>query len=265
MRWFRRREPSPPAVQPSPSPMPAADPGDFRSHLPVGAEAHLRTAYIPQTTAAIFGTGSGFGGHPHLAPGVDHPVCPNCRQPMPLLAQLDLDSLPAAARPGGDGLLQAFYCDGAPDAQSNTQCDVDLEGWAAFSRASVVRLVPSTDGVATQSGRAHPARRVDRWEAYERDLPNWEEARELGMEYPDDFADVEGLEITKGGDKLGGWPAWVQSLEYPDCPRCGARMALVLQIDSEDNVPVMFGDVGTGHVTQCPAHPDVLAFAWACT
>lgn len=66
------------------------------------------------------------------------------------------------------------------------------------------------------------------------------------------------------GDKLGGWPAWVQGVEYPDCPRCGARMALLFQLDSEENVPWMFGDVGCGHVTRCPAHPDEVAFGWAC-
>jgi hypothetical protein len=56
----------------------------------------------------------------------------------------------------------------------------------------------------------------------------------------------------------------VQRVEYPNWPTCDARMGLVLQIDSEDNVPHMFGDVGCGHITQCPNHPEVLAFGWAC-
>jgi uncharacterized protein YwqG len=41
-------------------------------------------------------------------------------------------------------------------------------------------------------------------------------------------------------------------------------MHLVLQLDSDDSIPHMFGDVGCGHVTQCSEHPDVLAFGWAC-
>jgi hypothetical protein len=41
-------------------------------------------------------------------------------------------------------------------------------------------------------------------------------------------------------------------------------MCLVLQLDSQGNVPLMFGDVGCGHVTHCPEHPGVLAFEWAC-
>lgn len=66
------------------------------------------------------------------------------------------------------------------------------------------------------------------------------------------------------GDKLGGWPAWVQGVEYPKCIECGEPMDMLFQIDSEDNVPYMFGDCGTAHVTQCPTHPDVVAMGWAC-
>jgi hypothetical protein len=38
----------------------------------------------------------------------------------------------------------------------------------------------------------------------------------------------------------------------------------VFQIDSEDNLPYMFGDVGCAHITQCPEHKEVVAFGWAC-
>jgi hypothetical protein len=42
-------------------------------------------------------------------------------------------------------------------------------------------------------------------------------------------------------------------------------MQFVFQIASEDNIPYMFGDVGTGHITQCPEHKNQLAFGWACS
>jgi len=41
-------------------------------------------------------------------------------------------------------------------------------------------------------------------------------------------------------------------------------MGLVFQLDSEDSLRPMFGDMGCGHVTQCSVHPDVLAFGGAC-
>jgi hypothetical protein len=66
------------------------------------------------------------------------------------------------------------------------------------------------------------------------------------------------------GDKLASWPAWIQNVEYPNCPRCARRMAHLFQVDSEHNVPFMFGDAGCGHITQCPEHKEVVAFGWAC-
>jgi hypothetical protein len=42
-------------------------------------------------------------------------------------------------------------------------------------------------------------------------------------------------------------------------------MQMVFQINSEGNLPYMFGDSGRGHITQCPQHKDELAFAWACS
>jgi hypothetical protein len=173
---------------------------------------------------------------------------------MPLLAQLAIDTLPKDARPAGNGLIQAFYCDG--------DCEVDMEGWRPFSDGSVVRLVAGGPGAPSGAGRQHPSHRVERWDPREGDLPTWDEAAEHGIDYPDEYVDDD-VELAKGGDKLGGWPAWVQSVEYPDCPRCGNRMAYLLQIDSEDHVPIMFGDLGTAHVTQCRQHPNVLAFRWA--
>jgi hypothetical protein len=83
----------------------------------------------------------------------------------------------------------------------------------------------------------------------------------VGMKYVDALHETV---ASAEGDKLGGWPNWVQGAEYPKCPKCGTEMAFLMQIDSEDNVPYMFGDLGTGHITQCPTHRHVVAFGWAC-
>jgi hypothetical protein len=42
-------------------------------------------------------------------------------------------------------------------------------------------------------------------------------------------------------------------------------MALILQVDSEQTLPTVFGDMGIGHLTQCANHAAVLGFVWACT
>jgi hypothetical protein len=42
-------------------------------------------------------------------------------------------------------------------------------------------------------------------------------------------------------------------------------MDLVMQLESNEHLDFMFGDAGTGHITRCPEHREVVAFAWACS
>jgi uncharacterized protein YwqG len=197
--------------------------------------------------------------------------------------QLDLARLPAELEGRfGSGLLQLFYC---------TECD---GGWSsqAFDASQLVRVLHGPSGPTAQEPprdvELFPPRTIIGWDALT-DLPEPSEHEQLGLRYYWNFeaeilrveCDAVGLSAelpfseggddlpetiatAKAGDKLAGWPCWVQGVEYPSCPSCGQRMEIVFQLDSEDNVPYMFGDVGTGHITQCPQHLDVLAFAWAC-
>lgn len=130
-----------------------------------------------------------------------------------------------------------------------------------------------------------PAKRIVGWTRFI-DLPKPQEHDELGLKYNYDFKAgtvrlecselglvfdgirdqmlAENIANSELGDKLGGWPAWIQNVEYPNCPRCRQRMVHVFQVDSEHNIPFMFGDAGCGHVTQCPQHREIVAFSWAC-
>jgi uncharacterized protein YwqG len=65
-------------------------------------------------------------------------------------------------------------------------------------------------------------------------------------------------------DKLAGYPHWVQgNEECPACPTCGRTMnQLIAQLESDDNVPVLWGDVGSGYLVQCLEHKDQVAFFW---
>lgn len=218
---------------------------------------HERKAWIPKVKPGDGApTASKFSGVPALKPGESWPACAACGKPLQLFVQLNLSTLPAAY---GTGLLQLFYC-----TSTEPSCDVDEEGWRPFSKIHLVRRidVPSAPAKASPPPGHFPASTIVGWEE-KPDLPNWEELGELGVEVSDE--DGEELEDrTVAGDKLGGWPFWVQGIEYPDCPQCRAKMRLVFQVDSEDHVPYMFGDAGCGHLTQCPTHPDVVAFGWAC-
>lgn len=256
-------------------------------------ERHARTAYMPVVAA---GQGadraSRFNGAPFLAEGEDWPACKICAKPMPLFLQLDLDDLPReyAAR-FGSGLLQLFYCAGeCEDAFQQS------EAWAPFDHAGkLARVVPKDAPGAMAAPQevslnATPVA-ITGWTPV-REGCNSEEAGEHGVksEYKREGHKHVGRYICEevkadtgwigdgdqdklheqifnphNRDKLGGWPHWIQGVEYPNCPQCDTRMQLVFQIDSNDNVPHMFGDVGCGHITQCPTHKDVVTFGWACS
>jgi uncharacterized protein YwqG len=251
---------------------------EIRDRFAAWRKKHARPAWKP-TVREDDATGiSRFGGSPILAVGEEWPRCSSCGQPMQFFLQLELARFPAAFA-HGDGLLQLFYC--STDAG-------DCETWAPFSGTHLARITDGKGAVAPhpEGIEPFPPRALIGWEEF-RDEPHPEEHEALGVHYEYDFKakrvsvrcdefgialddldiDLDVAEATAqatAGDKLGGWPFWVQSAEYPSCPTCKTRMELVLQVDSENNVPHMFGDAGCGHITQCPVHRDVLTFGWAC-
>ncbi len=230
--------------------------------VPAALRPYVRTAWLPET-ADDDGprTASKLGGTAWIPAGDAWPTCPNCGRPLQLLLQLDPRDAPEAARAGlGSGLLQLFYC-----TSQDPLCEVDCEAFFPFSACVVARRVaPDGEGgdAAPELPGAFPPRRITGWRAVD-DLPTPEDAPDV------DLPDAAWDEVYRHGlverDKLGGWPAWVQGPERPACPRCGTAMRVVFQIVSDDTLPIVFGDMGTGHLTVCPEHPDVLAFGWACT
>lgn len=67
------------------------------------------------------------------------------------------------------------------------------------------------------------------------------------------------------GDKLAGYPRWVQDLEYPNCPTCNCSMnQLIFEFASDDNIPYLWGDVGTGYFLQCREDKEQVTFLWQC-
>jgi hypothetical protein len=266
-------------------------------------EAHRRPAWRPVVADAERGEPSGgaggvakFGGRPWLLPGEAGPRCAHCDRPLQLFVQLDLDDLPDELDGRfGPGVLQLFYCVGGPATGDHPEC-IGEEAWAPFSDvASLVRVVPGgAEALAPAGSPADVADVADGfaaaaivgWERFD-DLPDPEDhdllglwrtydhdLRTLSVRCPEvgleatvglDDLDIEDIAHAAARDKLAGWPHWDQGREYPACPTCDATMRLVLQLDSEDHLPFTFGDLGIGHITQCPVHHDVVAFGWACS
>lgn len=204
---------------------------------------------------------SKFGGRPLRINDEPWPACGNCREPMQLFVQLDSAALPVPS-PFGDGVLQFFYC-----TNSGADCETECDAWAPRSKSTLLRVVPNAGSTHPRlpASAAFPARTIRSW-VPSADYPQYEDYERLGLDVPLYLDRDLALKCpTQGGDKLLGWPAWVQSAEYPRCTRCGSEMRVIFQIDSEDHVPYMFGDVGTGHISSCPDHPSELAFGWACS
>jgi uncharacterized protein YwqG len=215
-----------------------------------------RNTWLPETkdVPAEHSADDKFCGLPYLRDENDWPRCTNCGKQMQLFIQLDLSRLPEKK---GKGLAQFFYC-----TNNDVNCELACEAWFPNTTSMHARLIEvnGTSAIAEKDIlEIYPEKRITSWERSD-DYPNYEELFKLGLKLTDDEADeyLEGdFPIT--GDKLFGWPNWVQGVEYhlPDSE-------LFVQIDSECHVPFMFGDCGCGHVTRKKDDPAEMTFGWAC-
>lgn len=244
------------------------DDGDDDSgfEIPDNWKPFKRKAWKPVTEA---GDGdlkaSKFSGIPWLGQGESWPDCECCQKPMQLFLQLNLATLPQdLAKKFGKGLIQLFYC-------IDSNCEDSEESYLGNDTSMRVRLL-SPDGDSASPSEspcedAFPPRLIRSWAPLPTEYPNFEELSVChGIEVDEDLLDeLEDVAFSYDGDKLYGWPSWVQGVEYGECEICSQQMELVFQIGSEDNLPYMFGDCGIGHISQCPSHPDQFKFGWACS
>ncbi len=221
-----------------------------------------RQAYLPLVEDGDFDiAGSKFSGIPQTSSKHPWPICPSCNQKMQLFWQQALS--------GGElnhdypittGLLQLFYC-----VTDEPLCEDELQSYDPFSKAVNIRVVDALGEVKSdEPSTLYPAKSIVGWNVVD-DYPGCEELYGLGIELSDEEIDVYAESYPIAGEKIGGWPHWVQGVEYPNCSKCSERMTYLLQIDSERNIPYMFGDVGVGHLSYCPKHPEVMSFHWACS
>lgn len=225
-----------------------------------------KTTWLPvieKKTGSVLN--SKFSGIPLLNENEAWPRCANCQKEMQLFVQLNTSELPVEARQVfGGGILQVFYC-----TNDELACEVECEAYFPFAKSTLLRIInPANIAAKTLSvspvSDAFEEKVIVAWQATD-DYPNCEELSDLGIELSDEETEMlYEHDYPKTGDKLLGWPAWIQGVEYPDCPDCGDSMKFIFQIDSNDNIDYMFGDIGCSHVTQCEKHPERLAIAWAC-
>jgi len=240
------------------------DKKELRSQVKQRLHEWRASCWIPVVTeGAGAATSSKFAGIPALKKGEDWPRCGQCKDPMPLFVQLNLEEIPASSKQSKDtrGIIQLFFC-------TKNDCDTSCD---AKKPAFLARLIKATElgDLATALKKPVttlcPEKVIVGWRQRE-DYPPFE----ADVELSDEELNVIWSEYDKEngfprpGDKLLGWPNWVQGENYPSCPVCGEDMFCnIFQVDSQDNLPFAFGDMGNGHIFLCPKHPDQVTFTWA--
>ncbi len=206
-----------------------------------------------------------FAGNPWLSAEESYPLCPRCQNPLRFFLQINLEKLPEAARSQfGNGLLQLFCC-----ANEDAGCIDD--GWEPFSTCKLVRIVqpggaassaelPVVDwkmGAALIEGE-FPKKHIVGWQEIRTYLEWHEVESSKGLRLSRDESEILsaagvehesfGCEISDfmdttrmcpvEGDRLAGYPRWLQYAEYPNCPICDRLMdQLIFELTSDDNLP----------------------------
>lgn len=238
---------------------------------------------------------SKFGGElPFMPADKAWPVCEECNDKKTFVCQINIRQIPKEMQSHiglSSGLFQMFFCFECSPFQ-NVFDDVNivpekdlsvpqlklLAGAAAGSTNVVAKNIPGSlkkfineikDGV--KENPEYPQRFV-KWDVCPyMEIMNSEELQTLEQfgedEYDelDEFYDEPGQIQGPSGDiKLGGYVAWVQSPEYPDCPDCKVSMKTTfLQLSQCDLFFNSWGDCGVAHVTLCPAC-NKPGLGWAC-
>lgn len=214
---------------------------------------------------------SKFSGIPYLKKDEVWPVCDVCNNQMQLFFQLNFDSLPEELKVQfGSGLLQFFCCTNFSNNDACGKYDIEYQNNILIppyekAKTKCVRIIRDTSYPVKNVPFSKPKvefepKRIIGWESKE-DTPDFSELLLLDKNYQ-----KAGFENKNAlfGDKLLGWPAWIQGVRYPGCPICNRKMRHLFQIDSEDNLNYMWGDAGVGYISQCETHRDEVIFRWDC-
>lgn len=196
-----------------------------------------------------------FGGWPIMLPKEEWPQCSSCRSSLSFAVQFKLENLPEKHPLQGQGLFQFFFCQ---------ECIDDV----------VIRRLTEPEEQLVHGEEQAPEdvekfrhKRIGGWYKKTLDLP-YNEPDNPGIVKAKESLEPEEESVlwtmNLSGDKLGGYPCWIQHNEYPHCSDCSERMELLLQLDSNDHLYFTWGDNGAAWIFQCPEHPDRFAFVWQC-
>lgn len=166
-----------------------------------------------------------FGGYPRKFSRDSVPKCKACKHPLHLLLQVDaIDPLV------GFGMKDVPYL----FVMTCLNCDANWE--PNFYR--VTWAPPSIELLYQEEGISFAE---DGWPGVLDEKPVL--IKELRKKWnPEELAKHQ----------LGGKPLWIQGEQNPDCIKCKKPMEFIAQIDTDDDVEIMFGDTGSLYAFYCP-------------
>lgn len=212
---------------------------------------HSRTAWIwSMSDGEAAADATRIGGRPIMGEEEIWPGCGDCKNPLTFMMQCNLDALPDGMDNHESGILRFFYC-------LHDDC-AGMGGWDPFDPQHHLSILQGYGNCRTtpKDTILIPAQYVSDLTEIQ-DVPHWPDRRNLNLPESDDQV------YAADGHKYAGWPHWIQGAERPSCPECKAVMVPFIQLDNAWYKDFNFGG-GVGHISQCTAHPDQLAFGWAC-
>lgn len=206
---------------------------DLDKNLETLLKSHARRAYLPnvsndETNETMIG--SKFGGKPFINVNYPWPIC-TCNNKMTFFLQLNSSELPVNLEQNekyGDGLLQFFYC------TQGTECS-DYS-YKPFSSSQHIRIISLNELKDCQTNdkindvEIFPLKRITGW-SEKTDYITATELIETNIVDSDAYDKLNELNekyCTISGDKLLGWPLWIQGVEYVKCRKCN-KYAIMLR------------------------------------
>jgi predicted DNA-binding WGR domain protein len=178
-----------------------------------------------------------FGGVPPGFDAKNWPVCADCRHPMQFIAlfHADRERLPL----GKAAALAVFACNGHFTSGACETWEADAGCNAAILLTAKQLARPALDRPPNSADGEKPIPPM------RRRMIGYRPRHEADPELEDNAAHPAGC------SKLGGFPAWLQFPDAPECDACGEAMQFVGQIDERADAKLNFGG-GIAYVFRCP-------------
>lgn len=232
-----------------------------RPFLKVAGRVELQ----PLSPAAPAGMAK-YGGDPARPSSLPWPVCGGCGGALSFLAQFH-------AR---DRFWRLFVCQACTpwDDEERRRGMVRLEHGPLSDASLPAQPSPHDTGWVPHAWVVHPilSPPLAEEDVAPRTLPagylEWLDTQGAQEDLADD--DTAAVFASWGawpgpGTQLGGYAHFIQSPPaLPACPECARDLVLLARLDSEDEVNLMWGDLGAAYLHVCPEHPDVQHYEMQC-